>query len=97
MTYRLVILPKAIAQAAKIHAYYKTIKPDLAARFANEFDECMAFIEKHPGGFQVRSRNYRHAYIVGFQYRVVYAIRGEDVVVYQVRHTRRRPSKRFGP
>jgi hypothetical protein len=32
-----------------------------------------------------------------FPYRVVFKIKGADVFVYQVRHTSRRPSKRFGP
>ncbi len=42
-------------------------------------------------------RDYRHALVKGFRYRVVYAIRGDLVVVYQVRHTGRKPSKKFGP
>lgn len=32
-----------------------------------------------------------------FPYRVTFKIKGEEVFVYQVCHTSRKPSKRFGP
>ena len=32
-----------------------------------------------------------------FRYRVVFALIGQEVVVFQIRHTSRRPSKKFGP
>ncbi len=36
--------------------------------------------------------------VEGFSYfRVVYDVVGTNITVYQVRHTSRRPSKRFGP
>jgi hypothetical protein len=40
---------------------------------------------------------YRQRMVEGFDYRVVYAIIGKAVNIYQVRHTSRRASKRFGP
>ena len=97
MTYRLVVAPKAIAQAAEIHRYYQAIGDALADRFDRELDACYAYIEQNPTGFQARMRDYRHALVKGFRYRVVYAVRGELVVVYQVRHTSRKPSKKLGP
>jgi len=97
MTYRLVIHPKAIIQAVEVHRYYTGINQGLADRFARELDACYAYIERSPEAYQVRMREYRHAQVKGFRYRVVYAIRGELVVVYQVRHTRRKPNKKFGP
>ncbi len=97
MTYRLVVDPKAIAQAAEIHRYYQGIGQALSNRFGRELDACYADIEQNPTGHQARMRDYRHAQVKGFRYRVVYAIRGELVVVYQVRHTSRKPSKKFGP
>jgi len=97
MTCRLVIHPKAIVQAAEIYRYYQGIRPALAERFGRELDACYLLITNNPGGYQARSRDYRHAPVRGFHYRVVYAIRGELVVVYQVRHTSRKPSSKFGP
>ncbi len=75
MTYRLVIDPKAIAQAAEIHRYYRGIGQVLADRFERELDACYAYIEQNPAGYQVRTRDYRHAQVKGFRYRVVYAVR----------------------
>lgn len=97
MKYRLVVHSKAIVQAAETYRYYQGIRPALAERFGRELDACYVLITNNPGGYQARLRDYRHAPVKGFRYRVVYAIRGDLVVVYQVRHTRRKPSKQFGP
>ncbi|MBL0125896.1 MAG: type II toxin-antitoxin system RelE/ParE family toxin [Flavobacteriales bacterium] len=92
-----VIHPKAIIQAGEIHRYYLSIKPELADRFYRELDAVYVLIEHSPAGHQIRFGAYRHALVKGFRIRVVYAIRDDAVVVYQVRHTSRRVSKRFGP
>lgn len=42
-------------------------------------------------------KNYRHAMLRRLRYRVEFAVIGQDVVVFQVRHTSRKPSKKFGP
>ena len=97
MKYRLVIHPKAIVQAVEINQHYGGIKQALADRFERELDACYVYIEESPRAYQARMRNYRYAMVKGFRYRVVYAIRGDPVVVYQVRHMRRKPSKKFGP
>jgi plasmid stabilization system protein ParE len=97
MTCRLVVDPKAIAQAAEIYRYYQGVGQRLADRFDRELGTCYTSIEQNPTGYQARMRDYRHAPVKGFRYRVVYAIRGELVIVYQVRHTSRKPSKKFGP
>lgn len=97
MSYQLVVHSKAIAQVKETYQYYQEVRPSLAERFSRELDACYLFIEQSPTGYQVRARGYRHAMVKGFRYRVVYAIRGDLVVVYQVRHTSRKPSKRFGP
>lgn len=97
MKYRLAVHPKAIGQAAEIYRYYQGIRPALAERFGRELNACYILITNNPGGYQARMRDYRHAPVKGFRYRVVYAIKGELVVVYQVRHTSRKPDKKFGP
>lgn len=51
----------------------------------------------NPQGFQLREGAYRHALLDNFPYRVVYKIKDGEVFVYQVRHTSRKPNKRFGP
>jgi hypothetical protein len=42
-------------------------------------------------------KDYRHGYLRGFPYRVVYLVEGEAIYVYQVRHTRRNVDPEFGP
>ncbi|MBL0128173.1 MAG: hypothetical protein IPP83_12125 [Flavobacteriales bacterium] len=61
-------------------------------------DDRYAFIEANPLGYQLRKDNFRYARVEGFRYfRVVYDVVGTNITVYHVRHTSRRPSKRFGP
>lgn len=46
----------------------------------------------------MRKDDFRHAFVNGFpRYRVSYDVTGDAITVYQVRHTSRRPSKRYGP
>jgi hypothetical protein len=58
MTYRLVILPKAIAQAAKIHAHYSTIKPDsLPEELGAEIRENLRWQEEGWGRLKATAQN----------------------------------------
>ena len=97
MNFKLVVKEDAFAEIAEIHAYHKGIGQDLADRFQKDLAACLAFIEQQPNGFQVRVKNYRHAKLRKFRYRVVFAVMDQEVVVFQVRHTSRRPNKEFGP
>lgn len=97
MSFKLIVKPEAVAEAAAVFAYYARISPRLADRFAKELDACYRFIERDPSALPKRKRDYRHMMVRRFRYRVVYKIVGNDVVVYQVRHTSRRTSRTFGP
>jgi len=46
---------------------------------------------------QKRKGDFRHVMVEKFPYRVVFIVEDNTVYVYQIRHTRRGPSKRFGP
>lgn len=98
MTYTFVVRDAAVEEAATIHAWYEARSPGLGHRFLLALDDLYALIEANPLGFQVRKDDFRHAYMPGFpRYRVVYDVKGTEVTVYQVRHTSRKVSKRFGP
>ena len=97
MSYTLVVKSEAIADTAEIYAYHKQIGQALADRFDKELDACYVFITRNPTGYQVRKKNYRHVMVRKFRYRVVYVLIAQEVVVLQVRHTSRKPSKKFGP
>lgn len=97
MSYALVVDRKAIDQATEVFQYYFAIRKELGLRFARELEACYSFIAENPMGYPVRMRDYRHARVKGFNYRVISAIRGQLVVVYRIRHTSQRSSRRFGP
>lgn len=97
MSFALTVKPEAIMEAAEIYAYHKQISQSLADRFDKGSDACFKDITRNPTGYQVRKKNYRHAMVGKFRYRVVFAVIGQDVVVFQVRHTSRKSSKEFGP
>jgi len=59
--------------------------------------DCYASIKADPCGYQLRKGAYRHAVLNRLKYRVVFEVEGNTVFVYQVRHTSRKPSKKFGP
>ncbi|MCC6400225.1 MAG: type II toxin-antitoxin system RelE/ParE family toxin [Flavobacteriales bacterium] len=44
-----------------------------------------------------RKGPYGHAMLPKLPFRVVFEVQDEKVIVYQVRHTSRKPSKKFGP
>lgn len=71
MKSRLVIHPKAIVQAVGIHQHYRGIRQALADRFERELDACYEYIEERPRAYQARLRDYRHAMVKGFRYRLV--------------------------
>lgn len=58
---------------------------------------CYKDILSNPHGHQVRKAPYRHAMLHKLKYRVVYEVDVNTVYVYQVRHTSRKPSKKYGP
>jgi plasmid stabilization system protein ParE len=97
MSYTLVITAEAVRDTAEIYAYYKDIGQHLADRFDAELDARYKEVERRPARYPIRKKNYRHVQLKRFPYRVVYALIGQEVVVFQVRHTSRKPSKQYGP
>ena len=97
MTYTLTVDPAAIREAAAIHAWREQDKKGSGERFLEALHDCYDDIRERPFGHQIRRAPFRHAMIGRFKYRLVYAVVGSEVKVVQIRHTSRRPSKRFGP
>ena len=97
MNYKLVIRLAAQAEAARIHDWSEARSKGLGSHFADALEECLLGIQRNPTGLQIRKGKFRHALVARFPFRVVFTVDGGSVFVYQVRHTSRRPSKRFGP
>jgi hypothetical protein len=96
-TYGFTVQPEAQAEVQEVHDHLEHLRPGTGDRFAAELKACYMHIRQFPFGFQVRRRHYRHAPVKGFPYRVVYMVDRRHIYVYQVRHTTRKPSLRFGP
>jgi plasmid stabilization system protein ParE len=97
MNYKLMIRLAAQAEAAEIHDWYESRSKGLGGRFADALEECLRSIQQNPKGLQLRKAKFRHDLVSRFPYRVVFTVDGDTVFVYQIRHTSRRPGKRFGP
>ncbi|MBK9275185.1 MAG: type II toxin-antitoxin system RelE/ParE family toxin [Flavobacteriales bacterium] len=96
MSYTVLVLPEATEEVAEIFTYYEGEKPGLGYRFQDALTDCYRSLALNPSG-QKRKGDFRHAMVHQFPYRVVYEVREHLVLIYQVRHTRRKPHPRFGP
>ena len=97
MTFTLVVRPNAAQEAIEAYLWMESRKAGHGEEFLKALDTTFAFILSNPQGYQLRRKRFRHVMVEHFSYRVVYAVIGTAVNIYQVRHTSRRPSMRFGP
>ncbi|MBS1568466.1 MAG: type II toxin-antitoxin system RelE/ParE family toxin [Bacteroidetes bacterium] len=98
MKYRLEVSPKVHLEVARIYLYReKNQGKGTGDRFLKALQGCYKDILSNPHGHQVRKAPYRHAMLHKLKYRVVYEVDVNTVYVYQVRHTSRKPSKKYGP
>lgn len=97
MKYTLVVKPSATADASKVYAYREQEKKGGGARFLEALSVCYLEIKVNPYRYSIRKGEYRHALLHRLKYRVVYRVKGNRIYVVQVRHTSRKPSKKFGP
>lgn len=98
MKYRLDVAPRVNKEVVEIYAYREADQgKGSAERFMKALNDCYDRISANPYGYQIRKAPFRHAMLHRLKYRVVYKVEGDLISVVQVRHTSRRPSKRFGP
>lgn len=96
MTYTVVVRAAAQAEAAKAFLWYERRSRGLGDRFADSLKASLDQLTRNPN-LQVQKKDFRYVLLEKFPYRVVFVIEGTTVYVYQIRHTSRMPSKRFGP
>jgi hypothetical protein len=97
MSFVLRIRPIVTRETAEVYGYHEGKRKGLGDRFLKALREAYRNIEDNPFGCQLRYKNYRHIMVPGFRYRVGFEVEDDEVHVYQLRHTSRKPSKRFGP
>ncbi len=96
MKYELVIKAVAIRQAAEVYDYYRRKVPGLGDRFIGEIVEAYATLRSNPS-FQVRKPPFRYLKLRKFPCRLIYEVQGNTVIVYQVRHLKRKSHRKYGP
>ena len=97
MKYALEVDPKAIKEARRIFLYREREKKGSGVRFIEALIACYSNVRANPYAYQLRKGGYRHVMLERLKYRVVFEIEENTVFVYQIRHTSRKPSKKFGP
>ncbi|MBS1938834.1 MAG: type II toxin-antitoxin system RelE/ParE family toxin [Bacteroidetes bacterium] len=93
----LVVRDEAQEETEQIKAWYGSQRVGLDDRFVAALEKTYKGLLEAPF-YQVRKNVFRYVLVEGFpHYRVVFVVDGDVITVYQVRHTSRKPSKRFGP
>lgn len=96
MTYSLEVQPEATEEVSEIYAYYESQSRGLGDQFLLALTACYVALQTNPF-YQRRKDVFRHTMVRKFPYRVAFEITAQRVIVYQVRHTSRKPSMKFGP
>lgn len=94
--YEVIVLPHVHEQVEEIRAYQHTVAPKRTQRFIDAWEACVEELERNPTKAKHKGP-YGHVMLTKLPYRVVIRVAGSKVVVHQVRHTSRKPSRRFGP
>ena len=93
MTYRLVLLPEADAEAGEAFAWYQAQRPGLGEELLLALEATMELLRRSPLVFRELYKNARKARLRRFPYVVIYFVDGDTVIVVSVHHTSRNPSR----
>ncbi len=98
MTKRFAVIVRHQAQreVEEIYDHQYGIAPEHAERFYAAWQACLEQFRRGPSHAR-RKGPYGHEILHKLPFRVVFEVRDNKVIVYQVRHTSRKPSKKFGP
>ena len=95
--FKVTLAPEALAEVARIVAWWRENRRAAPRMFQNELDDALVLIAGNPEiGPRARSRRIGNARVVTLSqsgYRVFYQVRpaSQEVFVVHVRHGRRRP------
>jgi plasmid stabilization system protein ParE len=79
----------ALGEIDEICSYIARDNPKAAADIAREIANAVGWICKHPGGAPVALGNIRAKLIGRYQYRIFYTFEKDDLVIRNVRSTKR--------
>jgi len=98
MTKRCAVIVRHQAQreVEEIHDHQHPIEPARAERFYAAWQACLVQFRRNPSHAK-RKGPYGHEMLHKLPFRVVFEVQDSKEIVCQVRHTSRKPSKKFGP
>ena len=94
--YEVIVRYQAQLEVEEIYDHQHGIGPARAERFYAAWHACLEQLRRNPSRAKHKG-SYGHEILHKLPYRVVFEVRDAKVIVYQVRHTSRKPSKKFGP
>lgn len=94
--HKVIVQPEAQEEVNAIRTHQNGLDPKRGQRFIEAFEACLEQLKANPS-FQKRKGNYRHLMLHKLPYRVAFEVEEGTVYVYQVRHTSRKPSEKYGP
>lgn len=94
MKFTLTILDQAEREIQTEFDWYEDRSPGLGERLLTSIDESFDLIIDYPNSFPVRRKNYQQCLVRGFPYIIVYKIAGNQIIVHQLFHVKRRPGRK---
>ena len=93
MAFHLIIKEEAEEEIRVGYDWYEERQHGLGAQFKSELDEYFKRISASPQHFAAVYKNYHHAVLQKFPFRIIFSTEGNTVYVFAVFHTKRNPKK----
>ena len=91
MKYKVVVSAEVVSQILSASAYYEGIRDGLGAEFEQKVDDRFTSLARFPALYPKEFADIRRAYLKRYKQVVFYIVRGDSVVVLEVRDARREP------
>lgn len=83
--------PQVRRDVLEVLQYYRTVSPELADEFQNEFRATIAKAVGNPNRYHLIDGGFRRANLKRFPYHVLYETHHEAIRIMIVRHNKRHP------
>ncbi len=93
--YRLLLKPLALQTAQYSYDWYEERQPGLGELFLNDLDISFDKVELNPNNYSKIYNEFRQAVLKTFPYAIIFEIIGDEIIIYQIFHTKQNPIKKF--